>query len=77
VSWSAVGRTIEPDPAWVRAADERYQRFSELGTGASSARAAASARAAWSGTGGQRVHRCGAFRDRRGCREAPVTAQIP
>ncbi len=34
VSWSAVGRTIEPDPAWVRAADERYQRFSELGTGA-------------------------------------------
>ena len=34
VTWSAAGRTIEPDPAWVRAADERYQRFSELGTGA-------------------------------------------
>ncbi len=34
VSWSAVGRTIEPDPAWVRAADERYRRFSDLGTGA-------------------------------------------
>ncbi len=32
--WSAVGRRIEPDPAWVRAADARYARFSELGTGA-------------------------------------------
>jgi xylulokinase len=33
VAWAAVGRTIEPDPAWVHAADERYERFSELGTG--------------------------------------------
>jgi hypothetical protein len=33
--WSAVGRTIEPDPAWVSAADGRYEKFSELGTGAS------------------------------------------
>ena len=32
--WSAVGRTIEPDPAWVRAADVRYEKFSDLGTGA-------------------------------------------
>ena len=32
--WSAVGRTIEPDPIWVTAADGRYERFSELGTGA-------------------------------------------
>jgi xylulokinase len=32
--WAAVGRRIEPDPAWVRAADARYERFSELGTGA-------------------------------------------
>ena len=32
--WAAVGRRIEPDPAWVCAADGRYQRFSELGTGA-------------------------------------------
>jgi xylulokinase len=32
--WSRVGRRIEPDPAWVRAAEERYLRFSELGTGA-------------------------------------------
>ncbi len=31
--WSAVGRRIEPDPAWVRAADARYEKFSELGTG--------------------------------------------
>ncbi len=34
VRWSGVGRRIEPDPAWVLAADERYARFSELGTGA-------------------------------------------
>ncbi len=34
VQWSAVGRTIEPDPAWVRGAAARYQRFHELGTGA-------------------------------------------
>jgi xylulokinase len=32
--WSAVGRTIEPDPAWVRAAEGRFQKFSDLGTGA-------------------------------------------
>ncbi len=32
--WAAVGRTIEPDPVWVRAAEARYVRFSELGTGA-------------------------------------------
>src|ERR1700733_12369543 len=32
--WSAVGRTIEPDPTWVRAADARYERFRDLGTGA-------------------------------------------
>jgi xylulokinase len=34
VRWSAVGRRIEPDPAWVRAAGVRYEKFSELGTGA-------------------------------------------
>ena len=34
VRWARVGRRIEPDPAWVRATDERYTRFSELGTGA-------------------------------------------
>jgi len=32
--WAAVGRRVEPDPAWVRAADARYAQFSELGTGA-------------------------------------------
>ena len=32
--WARVGRRIEPDPAWVRAAEARYARFSELGTGA-------------------------------------------
>ena len=32
--WSAVGRTIEPDPAWARAAEGRYEKFSDLGTGA-------------------------------------------
>jgi xylulokinase len=32
--WAAVGRTIEPDPTWARAADARYERFRELGTGA-------------------------------------------
>ena len=32
--WSAVGRRIEPDPVWVRAADARYEKFSLLGTGA-------------------------------------------
>lgn len=34
VRWAAVGRRIEPDPVWVQAADARYGRFSELGTGA-------------------------------------------
>ncbi len=33
--WAAVGRRVEPDPAWVRAAEARYEKFSELGTGAS------------------------------------------
>jgi xylulokinase len=33
--WAAVGRRVEPDPTWVRAAEARYQQFSELGTGAS------------------------------------------
>jgi xylulokinase len=33
VRWSAVGRRIEPDPAWVRAAESRYERFCEIGTG--------------------------------------------
>ena len=33
--WAAVGRRIEPDPAWVRAAEGRYERFREIGTGAS------------------------------------------
>jgi xylulokinase len=32
--WAAVGRRIEPDPAWVRAAERRYERFREIGTGA-------------------------------------------
>jgi xylulokinase len=32
--WAAVGRTIEPDQAWVRAADVRYEKFRDLGTGA-------------------------------------------
>jgi hypothetical protein len=26
---------VEPDPTWVRAAEARYQQFTELGTGAS------------------------------------------
>ncbi len=32
-SWAAMGRRIEPDPAWARATAERYGRFRELGTG--------------------------------------------
>jgi xylulokinase len=32
--WARVGRRVEPDPAWVRATEARYERFSELGTGA-------------------------------------------
>jgi xylulokinase len=32
--WGSVGRRIEPDPVWVAAAESRYQRFCELGTGA-------------------------------------------
>ncbi len=31
--WARVGRRIDPDPAWVRAADRRYRRFAELGPG--------------------------------------------
>jgi xylulokinase len=31
--WASTGRTIEPDPLWVKSAAERYQRFCELGTG--------------------------------------------
>jgi xylulokinase len=31
--WAGVGRRIEPDPVWARAADDRYRRFSELGSG--------------------------------------------
>ena len=31
--WARVGRRIGPDPAWAAAADSRYRRFSELGTG--------------------------------------------
>jgi xylulokinase len=33
VRWAAVGGRIEPDPAWARAAEARYERFKELGTG--------------------------------------------
>jgi xylulokinase len=29
-SWARTGRVVEPDPAWARAADERYQRFREV-----------------------------------------------
>ncbi len=32
--WARVGRRIEPDPAWVGPTEARYERFSELGTGA-------------------------------------------
>lgn len=28
--WARTARVVEPDPAWVAAADERYQRFREL-----------------------------------------------
>jgi xylulokinase len=28
--WARTARTVEPDPAWVAAADERYQRFLAL-----------------------------------------------
>jgi xylulokinase len=31
--WSAIGRRIDPDPRWVRAADARYEKFAELGNG--------------------------------------------
>ncbi len=31
--WSGVGRTIEPDPVWARAAEARYERFVALGPG--------------------------------------------
>jgi hypothetical protein len=28
-----LGKRIEPDPVWVTATEQRYQRFSEVGTG--------------------------------------------
>jgi xylulokinase len=31
--WAATGRTITPDPVWAKAAEARYTRFCELGTG--------------------------------------------
>jgi xylulokinase len=31
--WAGVGRTIEPDPAWLEATSARYERFQSLGTG--------------------------------------------
>ena len=31
--WARVGRRVEPDPAWVAAAGERFARFESLGTG--------------------------------------------
>lgn len=31
--WAQVGRRVAPDPAWARAAGERYRRFEELGPG--------------------------------------------
>ena len=31
--WARVGRRVEPDPVWARAAAERYRRFEELGPG--------------------------------------------
>ncbi len=33
VSWARVGRRIQPDPAWVGPTEERYEKFSALGTG--------------------------------------------
>jgi xylulokinase len=33
VRWAALGGRVEPDPAWMRAAGARYERFRELGTG--------------------------------------------
>ena len=33
-TWVRTGRRIEPDPAWVVAADDRYRRFEALGPGA-------------------------------------------
>jgi xylulokinase len=32
-AWARTGRRIEPDPAWVAAADRRYRRFEALGPG--------------------------------------------
>jgi xylulokinase len=32
--WAGVSRTIEPDPVWAEAANERYARFAALGSGA-------------------------------------------
>jgi xylulokinase len=34
VRWARVGRRVEPDPAWVRPTEARYERFSQLGSGA-------------------------------------------
>jgi len=34
-TWARTGRRIEPDPAWVAAADRRYRRFEALGPGTS------------------------------------------
>jgi xylulokinase len=31
--WASLGKRIEPDPVWVTATEQRYQRFSEVGTG--------------------------------------------
>jgi xylulokinase len=33
VRWARTGRRIDPDPAWAAATEDRYRRFSELGTG--------------------------------------------
>jgi xylulokinase len=32
--WARTARTVEPDPTWVAAADERYHRFRALTTDA-------------------------------------------
>ncbi len=35
--WAGIERVVEPDPAWARAVEDRYQRFLELGSRRSSA----------------------------------------
>jgi sugar (pentulose or hexulose) kinase len=35
--WARIERVVEPDPAWARAVEDRYQRFLELGNQRSSA----------------------------------------